>query len=88
MKGLAIRDGLKSIARKFGANLLGKSLSIIRGKPRADNLNDFIDLVYSVRDERGAYLMWRSCTMKYDLGDKKLHNEPLDELLDLILDDD
>ena len=60
-EGLA-EDGFKGVAHKFGADLLGRSLSVERGKPRGDTLTDllradFLVTVDLVRDERGAYLM-------------------------------
>ena len=59
---LASEDGFKGVAHKFGADLLGRSLSVERGKPRGDTLTDllradFLVTVDLVRDERGAYLM-------------------------------
>ena len=53
---LAIEDGFEGVALKFGANWLGRSLSVKRGDTFDLLRADFLVIDF-VRDERGAYLI-------------------------------
>ena len=59
---MAEEGGSEGVALNFGANLLKRSLSVMGGNTRgSDTLTEAVDLV---RDERGAYLTYRSCTVR------------------------